>query len=262
MTQHYLRDALDAVLDGGTPPVAETPPVGCTIGRRQRPAAIRRGVLRCSAASFKLPDQGGLGGMRATPGGEPNADDRGRGLAPFRSPRRRARVDAVADQNGARCSRNTSLSETSTTPNATGMIDGRGWPGTVTVEQRQVEIDDGRHAQRVELPSRGAARRISSSASPMVLAAGRGDLNDSRQPCSNGPERMALMITAVDVGHAAADLVRGQWTPRHVDEQLFGWFCAGQRGARGLPPASRRSPPTRPLDADRRLRQIPAGSRR
>ncbi len=28
---HYLRDALDAVLAGQDPPVAETPPVGCTI---------------------------------------------------------------------------------------------------------------------------------------------------------------------------------------------------------------------------------------
>ncbi|HEY66434.1 MAG TPA: thioredoxin family protein [Caldilineae bacterium] len=29
--QHYLRDALDAVLAGQDPPVTETPPVGCTI---------------------------------------------------------------------------------------------------------------------------------------------------------------------------------------------------------------------------------------
>ncbi|RME72189.1 MAG: thioredoxin family protein [Chloroflexi bacterium] len=29
--QHYLRDALDAVLAGQTPPVQETPPVGCTV---------------------------------------------------------------------------------------------------------------------------------------------------------------------------------------------------------------------------------------
>ena len=28
---HYLRDALDAVLAGTEPPVAETPPVGCTV---------------------------------------------------------------------------------------------------------------------------------------------------------------------------------------------------------------------------------------
>lgn len=28
---HYLRDALDAVLAGHEPPVADTPPVGCTI---------------------------------------------------------------------------------------------------------------------------------------------------------------------------------------------------------------------------------------
>ena len=29
--QRYLRDALDAVLEGRRPPVAETPPVGCTV---------------------------------------------------------------------------------------------------------------------------------------------------------------------------------------------------------------------------------------
>jgi peroxiredoxin len=29
--QHYLRDALDAVLSGEGPAVAETPPVGCTV---------------------------------------------------------------------------------------------------------------------------------------------------------------------------------------------------------------------------------------
>ncbi len=29
--RHYLRDALDAVLAGKTPPVAETAPVGCTV---------------------------------------------------------------------------------------------------------------------------------------------------------------------------------------------------------------------------------------
>jgi peroxiredoxin len=29
--QHYLRDALDAVLAGEDPPVSETPPVGCTV---------------------------------------------------------------------------------------------------------------------------------------------------------------------------------------------------------------------------------------
>lgn len=28
---HYLRDALDAVLAGQTPPTTETPPVGCTV---------------------------------------------------------------------------------------------------------------------------------------------------------------------------------------------------------------------------------------
>ncbi len=31
VTRHYLREALDAVLAGGAPPVAETRPVGCTI---------------------------------------------------------------------------------------------------------------------------------------------------------------------------------------------------------------------------------------
>jgi peroxiredoxin len=31
VSQRYLRDALDAVLDGGTPSVPDTPPVGCTI---------------------------------------------------------------------------------------------------------------------------------------------------------------------------------------------------------------------------------------
>lgn len=31
VSQHYLRDALDAVLAGHNPPVPETPPVGCTI---------------------------------------------------------------------------------------------------------------------------------------------------------------------------------------------------------------------------------------
>ena len=31
VTQRYLRDALDAVLAGEAPPVAETPPVGCTM---------------------------------------------------------------------------------------------------------------------------------------------------------------------------------------------------------------------------------------
>jgi peroxiredoxin len=29
--RHYLREALDAVLAGGAPPVAETPAVGCTV---------------------------------------------------------------------------------------------------------------------------------------------------------------------------------------------------------------------------------------
>jgi peroxiredoxin len=31
VTQHYLRDALDAALEGREPPVAETAPVGCTV---------------------------------------------------------------------------------------------------------------------------------------------------------------------------------------------------------------------------------------
>jgi peroxiredoxin len=31
VTQRYLRDALDAILDGREPPVAETPPVGCSV---------------------------------------------------------------------------------------------------------------------------------------------------------------------------------------------------------------------------------------
>ncbi len=31
VTQHYLRDAIEALLAGQEPPVAETPPVGCTI---------------------------------------------------------------------------------------------------------------------------------------------------------------------------------------------------------------------------------------
>ena len=35
VTQHYLRDALDAVLDGRDPPVAETPPSGCSVKWRQ-----------------------------------------------------------------------------------------------------------------------------------------------------------------------------------------------------------------------------------
>ena len=32
---HYLRDALEAVLRGGEPPVAETTPVGCTVKWRE-----------------------------------------------------------------------------------------------------------------------------------------------------------------------------------------------------------------------------------
>jgi peroxiredoxin len=35
VTQHYLRDALDAVLAGREPPLAETPPVGCTVKWRR-----------------------------------------------------------------------------------------------------------------------------------------------------------------------------------------------------------------------------------
>jgi peroxiredoxin len=31
VTQRYLRDAIEAVLAGTAPPVAETPPVGCTV---------------------------------------------------------------------------------------------------------------------------------------------------------------------------------------------------------------------------------------
>ena len=31
VTQHYLRDALDALLAGEAPAVADTPPVGCTV---------------------------------------------------------------------------------------------------------------------------------------------------------------------------------------------------------------------------------------
>ena len=31
VSQRYLRDALDALLAGNDPPVAETPPVGCTV---------------------------------------------------------------------------------------------------------------------------------------------------------------------------------------------------------------------------------------
>jgi peroxiredoxin len=35
VTTHYLRDALDAVLRGDEPPVAETTPVGCTVKWRE-----------------------------------------------------------------------------------------------------------------------------------------------------------------------------------------------------------------------------------
>ena len=31
VARHYLRDALEALLAGSEPPVAETPPVGCTV---------------------------------------------------------------------------------------------------------------------------------------------------------------------------------------------------------------------------------------
>jgi peroxiredoxin len=31
VAQHYLRDAIEAALAGETPPVADTPPVGCTV---------------------------------------------------------------------------------------------------------------------------------------------------------------------------------------------------------------------------------------
>ena len=31
VTQHYLRDAIEALLDGREPSVADTPPVGCTV---------------------------------------------------------------------------------------------------------------------------------------------------------------------------------------------------------------------------------------
>ena len=35
VTQHYLRDALEAVLDGRSPAVTETPAVGCTVKWRR-----------------------------------------------------------------------------------------------------------------------------------------------------------------------------------------------------------------------------------
>jgi peroxiredoxin len=33
--QHYLRDAIEALLEGREPPVRETPPVGCTVKWKQ-----------------------------------------------------------------------------------------------------------------------------------------------------------------------------------------------------------------------------------
>lgn len=35
VTQHYLRDAVEAVLAGGSPPVDDTMPVGCTVKWRE-----------------------------------------------------------------------------------------------------------------------------------------------------------------------------------------------------------------------------------
>jgi hypothetical protein len=35
VTRHYLRQALDALLAGDEPPVAETPPVGCSVKWRR-----------------------------------------------------------------------------------------------------------------------------------------------------------------------------------------------------------------------------------
>jgi peroxiredoxin len=35
VTRHYLRDALDAVLEGREPPIADTPPSGCSVKWRQ-----------------------------------------------------------------------------------------------------------------------------------------------------------------------------------------------------------------------------------
>ena len=37
VTQHYLRDALDAVLEGAPPPVADEPPRGCTLKWKMEP---------------------------------------------------------------------------------------------------------------------------------------------------------------------------------------------------------------------------------
>jgi peroxiredoxin len=36
VTRHYLREAIDAVLGGAAPAIAETPPVGCTVKFRPR----------------------------------------------------------------------------------------------------------------------------------------------------------------------------------------------------------------------------------
>jgi len=33
--QHYLRAAIEALLEGREPPVRETPPVGCTVKWKQ-----------------------------------------------------------------------------------------------------------------------------------------------------------------------------------------------------------------------------------
>ena len=35
VTRRYLRDAIEAVLDGDAPPVAQTPPVGCSVKYRR-----------------------------------------------------------------------------------------------------------------------------------------------------------------------------------------------------------------------------------
>jgi peroxiredoxin len=53
VTQHYLRDALEAVLAGGEPPVAETPPVGCTVKWRQSPQPVVCGSGRAGSAGAR-----------------------------------------------------------------------------------------------------------------------------------------------------------------------------------------------------------------